>query len=179
MNLAIMHRRICAGLLAAAAAYGMSAHAQTVHEYRLKAALVYNFALFTEWPQNTAGEGGPIHLCFGTDSMLRLALQELNDKQVKGRRIVARAVADFEAARTCHLMFLDGTDRERWSAARGALRGAPVLTISDDPEIGRSGAIITLYLENNRITFDVNMQAASNARLTLSSKLLRLARATQ
>lgn len=179
MNLAIMHRRICAGLLVASAAYGMSVHAQPVHEYRLKAALVYNFAVFTEWPQNIAGEGGPIQLCFGADSMLRPALQELNDKQVKGRRIVARAIVDFEAARACHLMFLDGTDRERWNAARSALRNAPVLTISDDPEIGRSGAIIALYLENNRITFDVNMQAASNARLTLSSKLLRLARATQ
>ena len=178
----MLHRWVYRIAMATAAAYGVPVHAQAVqavHEYKLKAALVYNFALFTDWPQNVAGEGGPLQLCFGADSAMRPALTELNDKQVKGRRIVARAITDFDKARTCHLMFMDGTDRERWSLARSVLRSAPLLTISDDPEIGRTGAVISLYLENNRIAFDIDLQAVRDAHLTLSSKLLRLARKTQ
>ena len=182
MTLKTLHLWVCRSAMAVVAACGMSAHAQTVqaiHEYKLKAALVYNFVLFTDWPQNAPGESGPIQLCFGVDSAMRPALTELNDKQVKGRRIVARAIAEFDKARGCHLMFMDGTDRERWSLARSVLRSAPLLTISDDPEIGHSGAVIWLYVENNRIAFDIDMQAAREAHLTLSSKLLRLARTTQ
>jgi hypothetical protein len=165
--------------LAVVAATGVPAHAEPIPEYTLKAAFVYNFALFTDWPQSASGEAGPLQLCFSADSVLRPALSDLNDRLVKGRRIIARAVTNFDAIRHCHLLFLDGGDRVRWSAARNGLRSAPVLTISDDPEIIRTGALIALYFDNDRIAFDINMPAVREAQLTLSSKLLRLARAMQ
>lgn len=165
--------------LAVFATTGVAAQAEPVPEYTLKAAFVYNFALFTDWPQPASGETGSLQLCFSADSALRPALTDLNDRLVKGRRIIARALTNFDTVRHCHLLFLEGGDRVRWSAARNGLRSAPVLTISDDPEIIRTGALIALYFDNDRIAFDVNMPAVREARLTLSSKLLRLARAMQ
>jgi len=146
-------------------------------EYKLKAAFVYNFALFTDWPPG--GEGGALNICVNGEGGLRAALGEFQDRTIKGRRLQVRSWNDADAARQCHVLVLDPADRDRWTQVRKSLSGASVLTVADDADIGRSGAVITLFLENNRIAFDIDMTAARQARLTLSSKLLRLARTTQ
>jgi phosphohistidine swiveling domain-containing protein len=192
MDIASVRRFVCRSALALTAAAGLPSVAQTaqsaahplpvqaVPEYKLKAAFVYNFVLFTDWPAANANEAAPINVCVNTDSVLRPALGEFNDKTVKGRRMQIRAWTDANAdsMRQCHVLVLDSTDREHWAQLRKNLAGAAVLTVSDDADIGRNGAVITLYLENNRIAFDIDMNAARQARLTLSSKLLRLARTT-
>lgn len=147
-----------------------------VPEYKLKAAFVYNFALFTDWPAGVMNEGGTINLCINPDSALRPALAELGDKSIKGRRVAVRLLTDPDAVRGCHVVFLDTLDREHWSKIKKGLGNANALTVSDDGEIGHDGAVITLYVDNNRMAFDIDMNAARQARLTLSSKLLRLAR---
>jgi hypothetical protein len=76
-------------------------------------------------------------------------------------------------------LFVDSSDRERWVQIKKGLGGASVLTISDDDEIGHDGSIIALAMDNNRIVFDIDTRAAKQARLVLSSKLLRLARTVQ
>jgi hypothetical protein len=200
MDIASVCRFVCRSALALAAAGGLPCEAQTaqpaanpapvqvVPEYKLKAAFVYNFVLFTDWPAAAAnananpganpGEPAPLNVCVNTDSALRPALGEFNDRTAKGRRIQVRAWVDTESMRQCHVLVLDSIDREHWAQIRKNLAGAAVLTVADDAEIGRNGAIITLYLENNRIAFDIDVNAARQARLTLSSKLLRLARTT-
>lgn len=148
-----------------------------VPEYRLKAAFVYNFVLFTDWP--APSDAGALNVCVGSDSGLRAAMAEFHDRTVKGRRLAVRGWAEDDAARHCHVLVLDSADRERWARLRKAIAGASVLTVADDGDIGRSGAVITLYLENNRVAFDIDLNAARQAKLVLSSKLLRLARTTQ
>lgn len=172
--------RIVRALVAAACAlYWPSLAAQQVPEYTLKAALIYNFALFTDWPGGTRAEGGTLNICINRDSALGPALAGLSDKQIKGRRVAVRQSNDAETLRTCHVLFLDSVDRERWGRIKKSLGGLSVLTVSDDGEIGRDGVIIALYLDHNRIGFDIDMQAARQAGLLLSSKLLRLARTVQ
>lgn len=150
---------------------------RAVPEYRLKAAFVYNFALFTEWPANALGDGGVLHVCTNPDSALRPALEELADKTVKGHRIeLVRLLGESDPVSGCHILFLDALDREHWIQIRKNLDSASVLTVTDDPEIGRGGAVIALQLSDNRIVFDIDKNAARQARLILSSKLLRLAR---
>jgi len=155
---------------------------QPVPEYQLKAAFVYNFALFTDWPMGILTAGGTLNICVNPDSPLRPALSSLNDRQIKGRRVVVQSVLpsnDAETLRMCHVLVLDGLDRERWSRIKKRLAAASVLTVSDDGEIGHDGAVIALYLDNDRIGFDIDVQAAKQAHLLLSSKLLRLARSVQ
>ena len=153
--------------------------AQPVPEYKLKAAFVYNFALFTDWPMGILTEGGTLNICINPDSGLRPALSDLKDKLIKGRRVAILQSNDAETLRTCHVLVLGGLDRERWARIKKGLANSSVLTVSDDGEIGHDGAIITLYLDDHHIGFDINMQAARQAHLLLSSKLLRLARSVQ
>ena len=163
---------LAAGLLASAPAV-----AEPVPEGDLKAAFVFNFAVFTVWPAEALAGGAPISLCASAASALYPSLHTLNDKLVNGHRIAVRAAT--APLRGCHVLVLDRADRERWSQLKRELAGAPVLTVSDDRIIGASGAVIALSNENERIGFDIDLGAARSAGLGLSSKLLRLARTVQ
>lgn len=153
------------------------AMAQPVAEGDLKAAFVFNFAVFTEWPAEALAGGAPLSLCASTASALYPSLHTLNDKLVNGHRIAVRAAT--APLRGCHVLVLDRTDRERWSQLKRELAGAAVLTVSDDQMIGAAGVVIALSTEDQRIGFDIDLGAARTARLGLSSKLLRLARTVQ
>lgn len=151
--------------------------AQPVAESELKAAFVFNFAVFTEWPPDALPGGAPLQLCAGGSGPLYASLRHLQDKLVNGHRIAVRPAAP--PLRHCHLLVLERSDRERWVQVKRALAGAAVLTVADDRVIGADGAVIAMSLEERRIGFDVDLNAARNARLNLSSKLLRLARGLQ
>jgi ABC-type amino acid transport substrate-binding protein len=153
------------------------AHAQPVPEHELKAAFVYNFAVFTEWPQEALAASAPIVLCTGSASPLSPALQSLNDKVVNGHKLAVRPAA--AGLRACHVLVLGSGDRERWAQIKRDLAGSHVLTVSDDTTISQDGAMISLSMVNQRVGFDVDIKAAKSARLQLSSKLLRLARSVQ
>lgn len=147
-----------------------------VPEYELKAAYVFNFALFTDWPADTVYDGGTLNVCVHPASAMRPSLAGIADKTVRGRRLAVRMADSGDSLRPCHLLVLDGADRERWMRIRKALGGAAVLTVTDDEAIAREGAMIALATEGQRLVFDIDLTAARQARLALSSRLLRLAR---
>ncbi|HEY0843920.1 MAG TPA: YfiR family protein [Noviherbaspirillum sp.] len=173
-----MRRLICCFLAVAGLMPAMLA-AEPVPEYELKAAFVYNFAQFTEWPEDTVYDGNTVNFCVSQRSGLRLPLAAFSEKPVKGRRVAVRFLSSLDNLRNCHVLFVDSADRDQWGHIRKGLSGMSILTISDDEEIGRGGSIITLAMERNKIVFDIDLRAARQARLVLSSKLLRLARTAQ
>jgi hypothetical protein len=170
-------RALALALMAACAVAARTGHSAPVPEYELKAAFVFNFAVFTEWPQDALGASAPIQLCAGANNALMPALSQLNDKLVNGHRIAIRAGGS--TLRSCHVLVLDSHDREQWGRIKRELAGAHVLTVSDDRDISADGAVIGLTLQNDRVGFDVDLSAARGAHLSLSSKLLRLARSVQ
>ena len=153
------------------------AQAEAVPEDNLKAAFVFNFAVFTEWPAESLGAAAPLTLCLFPGNALQPALAALNDKVVNGHRLVFKPLAAPADPRACHILVLGSADRERWGQLRKTLAGASILTVAD--EGGSDGAVITLGLENRRIGFAVDLGAARQSHLALSSKLLRLARSAQ
>ena len=165
---------LCA--LAAAMAWA-PARAEPVQESELKAAFIFNFAVFTEWPQDVLAGGAPLSLCASPGNPMLGALAQLHDKLVNGHRVAVRSA--LAPVRGCHVLVLDRADRERWSQIKHELAGAAVLTVSDDRVISADGAVIGVSVDARRIGFDVDLGAARLARLTLSSKLLRLARSVQ
>jgi hypothetical protein len=159
-----------------AALLAAPAFAEQVEEHDMKAAFVFNFAVFTEWPAEALPGAAPISLCASATNPMLAALARLNDKLVNGHKIAVRSSVPL---RGCHVLVLDRNDRERWAQIKHDLAAANVLTVSDDLIISADGAVIGLSVENQRIAFDVDMVAARSARLNLSSKLLRLARSVQ
>ncbi|MGZ8288559.1 MAG: YfiR family protein [Telluria sp.] len=168
-------RRMACLAAALPALWSAPAVADPVPESAMNAAFVFNFAVFAEWPQEVLPAGAPLRLCATQGTALFAALDQLNDKLVNGHRIALRQLQG-TSPRSCHLVVLGSHDRDRWPQMRRELSGASVLTVSDDSTISSEGAMIGLSSENERIGFDVDMSAARAARLSVSSKLLRLAR---
>jgi hypothetical protein len=152
------------------------------NEAELKAAILFNFAMFTEWPADSLPANAPLRLCVFQGNGMQAALGGLQEKQVNGHRITVRTLPAAPGAAqlaACHLLVLDAQDRERWPLLRNDLATSSVLTVADDRIIGANGAMISFGIDNRRVGFDVDLVPVRQARLTLSSKLLRLARSVQ
>lgn len=156
---------------------GMAA-AQPAPEYALKAAYVYNFALFTSWPPELLSDDARLTMCVRPDHPLRGALDELRNKTVKGRRLQIKAWDANSPEGDCQIVMLDGADRDRWNnwRRRSQLRG--VLSISDEGS-GVADTVIIMGADNDRLVFNVQIGIARQAGLAIGARLLQLARVVQ
>lgn len=144
-----------------------------VPEYQLKAAFLYNFATFTDWPPTAATQ---MTVCVLGRDPFGAALDALNGKTVQGAALSTRRIATTEEARECRVLFIGAESGVDLAATLSALKGRPVLTIAEDKNAMRQGAMIGLVSDGERVAFDINTAAARDGGLALSSKLLRLAR---
>lgn len=145
-------------------------------EYAVKAAFVYNFARFTEWPASAfAGSGSPLRLCVLGQDPFDGALDTIAGKKIRNRELVISYPIWAEEAQRCHILFISESVRERLPEIIALVNGFPILTIGDMPEVARSGGIIGLEKVENRIRFQVNLDAMERSGLRLSSRLLDLA----
>lgn len=163
---------VLAAALGAAAWLPATAGANEAPEYRLKAAFVYNFTVFTEWP---ASVGQSLNLClFGPDPF-GAEIDALHGKRAGDRQIAVHRRASVESLRTCQVVYLSASTIGQLPRILEMLRGQPVLTIADAPGALQAGAVINMIEDRGRIAFEANLQAARAAQLTLRSNLLRLA----
>ena len=180
-------RGLLAGLLLAAAVCTQVSAASAApaapsvtpeSERDVKAAFLYNFAKFVEWPPETfADAGSPLVLCVLDDEPFGASLRAtVKGETLDSRRLVVRLLRDPRATQGCHVLFI-GAAEKRLPEILAALRGTGVLTVGGAGDFLERGGMIRLFLEQNRMRFDVNLDAAEQSRLKLSSKLLRLAHA--
>ena len=166
-------RWVIASALLAISCVATTAEAETASVALVKAAFLYNFAKFTEWPADVLPPGQRLVLCVVGDSGVADALsQTIKGHAIEGHEL-SMQVIKIDGARGCHLVYVTGGDAKR---ATAALRTEPILTVSDADRFAESGGVAQLVVENDRIRFNINVMAADRARLHLSSKLLSLAR---
>lgn len=171
-------RRISALLLGCLLATHACVAAE-VSEYELKAAYLYNFALFTTWPADRlADTSAAMTFCVLGQTPLASALTGLQARKIRDRHIVVKQVVSPEEGRHCHVLFIGAGEYEKLPQVMEAVRDSGTLTVTDVlvPSISSSETAISMMIENGRLVFDVNLPSAQRARLTLSSKLLKLAR---
>ncbi len=168
------------GALPPAAAAETETETETSREYLIKAAFLYNFAKFTEWPAGSfLDSDAPLDVCVFGEDPFGGALESIAGKTIRGRRVAVHRVASIEAGAACHLLFISASEATRLAGILEALRGRPVLTIAEMPGFARSGGIINLKTNpDDRIRFEINASIAKRAGLRLSSKLLNLAEIT-
>ena len=169
-------RALALGLLYAAAVLPACAAAQTASEAALKAAFIYNFALFTEWPAAALAPDAGLSICIHPASQLGATLTDLNLQAIRGHQVLIQSTPNL---RSCHILLLDALDRPELARIKQMLHSSNVLTITDMPEPAPGDAIIALSVANKRVVFDIDLTAAHQAQLSISSKLLRLARNVQ
>ena len=179
-------RRVWAGLLRSAqltcavAALLWSpalAGAQDVTEPALKAAFIYNFAIFTTWPPGTVPAAGPLVMCVVGDAAVGDALEQMvKGRVIAGRTITVSVVPVAGPRRVCHTEYVSGVTTGQLAQIVAAVRDAPVLTISDLDGFNSAGGIVQLFFENSRLRFSVQLESAKRADLQISSKLLLLSK---
>ena len=141
-------------------------------EYRLKAAFLYNFVALTQWP---ADLGSTLNLCVYGPDTFGAEIDPLAGKTVGSRKIEVHRRTSLDELKGCQLVFVAAPAFSQMPRVLDAVRGLPVLMVADSAGAVRQGAMLNMTLVQGRVTFDVNLVAARSARLTLSSKLLRLA----
>lgn len=141
-------------------------------EYALKAAVLYNFALFTEWPKAL---GHDVVLCVLGSEAFGPELDALDGEPVGERALVVRRLSRMDPLIECNLVFISGTAQGVLPSVLASLAGRPVLTVAESPGAAEAGVGINLGLEASRLTFEINLGAVRASGLELSSKLLRLA----
>ena len=149
----------------------------TAGEYQVKAAFLYNFAKFVEWPPGSfSNASAPLQICvFGRDPFGDELRTITSEKTVNGHRLEVRHVADLQHARSCHILFVASSETPVKLILEG-LRGASVLTVGDSKGFAEQGGMISFVLENDRVQFEVSRKAADEAGLKISSKLLSVAK---
>jgi hypothetical protein len=165
----------CGGWLAAP----ISANAQeSPSEYQVKAAYVFNFLKFVEYPEDSFVDPlAPIVIAVLGDDPFGPALpQVVIGKTVQGRDLVVRIYHPGEKLSTAQALFISSSEKKRLPEIFSSLRGASVLTVGDMAGFLDAGGVIQFLNENDRVRFAINADAAARARLKVSSKLLSLAK---
>ena len=166
-----------AGLVAAVLFTFSPAAAQQVTEQDVKAAFLYNFTRFIDWPANTPPGSEPFRLCVVADKPITTAIQRtMQGESVKGRPAETIVLASAAETLTCQILFIEHQEIGRAGPMLAAVRDLPVLTVSDARGFTSRGGTIEFLLEEGRVRFDVNTEAAKRAGLSISSRLLQVAR---
>lgn len=146
-------------------------------EYQVKAAFIYNFARFTDWPETAFADrtSALVLGVLGTDPFGDNLEQTVKDKQVNQHPILIRRGATLADIGPCHVLFISSPEMRNLPHHLRQLAGKPVLTIAEAEDFRVHGGMIRLFKKQDTISFEINTEATTKANLKVSSKLLRLA----
>lgn len=166
--------RVLLAAIALFAASGATFAQDVALEYRVKAAYLFNFTKFVDWPPAALESGNSFQICLaGTNPFGPALASTLVGETAAGLPLAARIIEPKDAG-ACHVLFVPRT-----VAAAPFLRGvgmAPVLTVGESPDFVRQGGAIRFVVEGGRVRFEINQTAAERAQLKVSSRLLQLGR---
>jgi hypothetical protein len=158
---------------------GPNGHAQDSppSEYQIKAAFLFNFVKFVEWPPAAfSGGASPIVIgILGQNPFHDDLSQMVRSKTVDGRPLEVRQLHSLADAANCHMLFISASERSRLPEIINSLKGTTVLTVGDTDHFTENGGMINLVLKSDKVRFEINKNAATSAGLKISSKLMSLA----
>jgi hypothetical protein len=180
---AVPRRRlwVCAlGLLLAIPAFGQGG-APSVPERRVKAAFLYKFLGYTEFPPTAfADAAAPVVIgVLGADDLAAELVRIVAGRSVQGRAIVVRVLREAAGAAGVHLLFIGASDSARERAILKAAQPAPMLVVSESEDGLEQGSVINFRVVDERVRFDVSLEAAEKNSIKLSSRLLTVANHVQ
>jgi YfiR/HmsC-like len=150
----------------------------TTDEYAVKAAFLYHFAQFVEWPQESFKDGGSaLTYCTLGEDPFHGAL----DTSLRGKTIGTRPlrVVHFKQQQEiygCQVLFIGAAEKKQIPSVLTSLKGSPVLSVGDTEHFAEEGGMIGFLVEENKMHFEINLEAAERSKLKISSRLLALAK---
>lgn len=157
---------------------GLGAESRVFKEYEVKAAFLFQFALYVDWPANSFSDAQtPITIgLLGKDPFGDFLRKAIEGKSVNKRALVIRHCDTLAEARQCHLLFISSSLQKRLPRILAELRNVSVLTVGDVEGFASQGGIINLVVVEKTVRFEINPSAAERAGLKISSQVLELAR---
>lgn len=174
----------------------MPVHAQKAdnsdlrREYKIKAAFLYNFIQFVDWPkEKTPDSNDPIILGIIGEDTFGDSFEPINNKPIKGRKSLINRFesidklkktngednSDIESLRKCHLLFICSSEKDDLTDIINLVNGHGVLTVGETSNMLRNGGVVNFLVEENKVRFEINLTAAKRNKLKIRSQLLRLA----
>ena len=154
-----------------------SQHLPSAKEEEIKAAFLYNFTKFIIWPANTfISPSSSFKSCLLADHTKGAVLYALRGKQVGGRSIEVISFDSMQDIDSCQILYIGDSDLEARQKALAAVNGKPILTIGENRGFAEQGGMINFYIDDDRVLFEINVDAINQVGLSASSRLLSLAR---
>jgi hypothetical protein len=162
-------------------------------EYTIKAAFLFNFVKFVDWPPVKEANNVPVTIGIIGKDPFGKAFDTIKDKQVKGRPTVIKYFKSYKDLKTadsnstksadttenlkkCHLLFICQSEKDSLAEITALAQKSSILTVGEMPEMLQSGGIIKFLIEEDKVRFDINLTSARQSSLTIRSQLLRLAK---
>lgn len=149
------------------------AQGDRLREYEIKAAYLYNFGKYVEWPAEALGDtNAPFVLgILGSDPFGGEVWASLAGQLIKERKLVIKKFATVEEVQGCHILFISSSEKDNLSGIHDQLKDSSILTVSEN-----KAGIINFVIDKNRVRFEVDVGAAEQAKLKISAQLLKLAK---
>ena len=150
-------------------------------DYREKVAFLYHFSQFVEWPTSAfSSPTAPLVVgVFGNNPFGDELVREVRGQCINGHPLVVHQMSSPPGLQNCHILFLNPSEKKRLPQILGAVRGGPVLTVSETDHFLEAGGMINFVHVDGRVRFEINEAAAQQAGLKISSQLLALATRTE
>ena len=145
-------------------------------EYQVKAAYLYHFAKFIEWPSDAAGSASQtLTVCVVGNSPFGRSFASISGKTVRGRRVAITYIRRIEELEACDILFVSVSEKAKLGQILAAVASRPILTISDIKRFVSAGGMIGFVSLNDKVRFEINQRAAQRSGLRISAQLLKLA----
>jgi hypothetical protein len=157
--------------------FATTSEAQPAGEYQVKAAFLFNFAKFVEWPAKSFnGLGDSIRLCVLGDNPFGTALVDvIAGKRINDRSLLAVRLVDAKDAGRCQVLFVSKPERKNLRPIMAMAESNGILTVGDWDNFALDGGMIGFRLDDGKVRLEINLKAAEQAQVQISSKLLNLA----
>jgi len=151
--------------------------AQTIDEYQVKAAFLYNFAKFVEWPALTfKTDKDPIRICvLGLDPFGTALADAVGGKTVLGRPFVLSDIASAGQVTDCQILFISSSERKHLRSILAELRTKGTLTVGETDGFAADGGMVNFKLSGGKVRLEINIEATGQAKLRINSSVLSLA----
>jgi hypothetical protein len=155
----------------------VSAQTPALSEYQVKALFLFNFAKYVDWPaESFSGNSAPIVIgLVGDDNFGDNLNRVIDGKSINGRPVVVKRVASEEEYKSCHILFVSASEKERMAEILNAVKDLATLTVGETDEFLVQEGMINLTKKENKIRVEINLIPAQRVKLKLSSKLLSVA----
>ena len=170
--------RALAVVLAAASGVPPELRGEEAGEYVVKAAFLFHFAQFVEWPPEAFQDASsPLKYCTIGDDPFRGALEEsVQGKSVGSRTLQVQHLKGRQPIAGCHILFIGAGEKKHLAEDLSGAAGLAVLTVGETEQFAQEGGMIGFLMENDKVRFEINMQTTAKAKLKISSRLLSLAK---